>query len=467
MKHQWILAGTTLATALLLSVAPSVAKAEVVLMDQNNWKLTTQGFIETDIYNDSTRSFREVEGNNPVERSDANGKGNGLHGRTQFSMRNSRLAFGLAAPATENWKTRGYYEFDFQGYNPAPNNAAPNNAAGSNSESSYYNSGGLRMRHIYLEGASQSGWKILAGQTWELMGWQPYYFMTTADVSPIAAMTYNRVAQVRVSKQMRLSEAVAMEAALAALRPPQADSQVPDIQAGVRWTLDNYTSGFTGSASGARKVMPASIGLSGAFRSIAMPSSSGTIDRYSGGAVALNAMIPIIPSSDNKSVSNTLSLLSEFTTGSGYGDQFNGWSGNTASPLANASANQTKTIMLTNPTGLDAGVGDYDSTGAFHLIQLQTFNVHMQYHLPNELPFWLDAGFGQLAAGNMGAVTTNNVGSSSKIAYNRDRTAFFNGFYQMTENVRTGLEYLYTETRYVDDAVAKNHRVQFTGLFTF
>ena len=459
MKYQQILAGLVPATALLLSFAPSAAKAEIVLVDQNNWKLTTQGFVEMDIFNDSTRSYREIEGNNPVARTDAAGKGDGLHGRTQYSMRNSRLAFGLAAPSSENWKTRGYYEMDFQGFDPAP--------GATNSESAFYGNGGLRTRHLYAETVSTSGWKLLAGQTWDLMGWQPYYFMTTASVAPIAGMTYNRVIQVRATKQFQLASTVGMEAAIAALRPPQADGQMPDLQARVRWTLDNYTSGFTGSASGARKVMPASVGVSGAFRSIAMPSSTGTVDRFGGGAVALNAMVPIIPSSDNKSVSNTLSLLAEFTTGTGYGDQFNGWTGNTANPLNQATTGQTKTVLATNGSNLDGGIGDYDSTGAFHLIQLQTFNVHAQYHLPNELPFWMDIGYGQLAAGNMGAVTTNNVGSNGKIAYNRDRTAFFNTFYQATDNLRTGLEYIYTDTRYVDNASARNHRFQVTGLFQF
>ena len=457
MKFQRILAGV-LPAALLLAPA---AHAEIVLVDSNNWKFTTAGFVELDVINDSTRSYREIEGNNPVERSDSSSKGNGIHGRTEYSLRNSRLAFGISAPQAGDWKTRGYYEMDFQSYNPAPNGTA-------NTEATYYNNAGLRMRHLYMEGVNDSGWKILAGQTWELMGWQPYYFMTTADIQPIAAMTYNRVAQIRVSKQMHLTENVGMEAAVAALRPPQADGEIPDIQAGVRWTLDNFTSGFTGSASGARKTFPASFGISGAARSIMMPAANGSEDRFMGGAVALNAMIPVIPSSDNKSVSNTLSLLGEFTTGSGYGDQFSGWTGNTASPLAAATTGGAKTVLSTQNAGLDGGIGDYDANDAFHLIQLQTFNIHMQYNLPKEMPVWLDAGFGQIASGNMTTfVNATNQASNGKIAYNRDRAAFFNVFYQATENLRAGVEYLYTETRYVDNALAKNHRGQLTALYTF
>ncbi len=45
---------------------------------------------------------------------------NGANGRTQFSVRNSRLAFSLEAPEMDSWKSKGYFEFDLLGFDPTP-----------------------------------------------------------------------------------------------------------------------------------------------------------------------------------------------------------------------------------------------------------------------------------------------------------------------------------------------------------
>jgi len=70
------------------------------------------GFAETDAIVDSARSLAETAGNSAVDR---NFVFAGANGRTQFSIRNSRLGFNVAAPKIDDWATKGVLEFDFFG----------------------------------------------------------------------------------------------------------------------------------------------------------------------------------------------------------------------------------------------------------------------------------------------------------------------------------------------------------------
>src|SRR5207237_626989 len=129
--------------------------------------------------------------------------------------------------------------------------------------------------------------------------------------------------------------------------------------------------------SGDAKAEPLSVGVSGTFRQFMTPNNQGSTPdsvRYSGGAFALDALIPVISASDEKDVSNTLVLSGEFTSGLGYGDEFPSWTGN----LAQWS---TGTAPTSTPN-LDAGQGGFDSSGSFQLVKLQSWNTQVQYHLP-------------------------------------------------------------------------------------
>lgn len=92
------------------------AHAAVTVLDNNGWKVSLGGFLETDFIHDSTRSLTEIGQNGAIARPDAL---NGQSGRTQFSIRNSRLSFNVEAPEAEGWKARGYYEMDFLGFDPS------------------------------------------------------------------------------------------------------------------------------------------------------------------------------------------------------------------------------------------------------------------------------------------------------------------------------------------------------------
>jgi len=422
------------------------ARASVTLLDKDQWKILMGGFVETDTIVDSSRGYAEVAGNSPVGRVDS-------VGRTQFSIRNSRLSFTVEAPEQEGWKSKAYYELDFLGYDVDPSKLNSNNT-----EAGLFNNPTLRTRHLYLQ-ADKEGWSILAGQTWMLLGWQPYYFMPTLQVSPISGMLYGRTAQIHILKTQTLADQTTWQAALGIMRPPQRDANLPGFEGGLRWAAGTRSSGFAGGGSAPVKTQPLSVGLSGAYREIATPSNTSdatsSTTHHSGYAAALDTLIPVIASSDGKDVSNTLSFGGEFTIGKGYGDQFANWTGNLVSPLNTAAAAPTKN------TNLDAGIGGYDSSGAFQLVKLRTFNGYLQYHLPAETRTWLGTGYGQLYSSNIGQLT----GSST--TYDKQETYFGNILHDCTNQIRVGLEYAYSQTHYSDNLVTHNNRVQVSAWFIF
>ena len=422
------------------------AGASVALLEKDQWKISLGGFVETDFISDSSRSFAETIGNTPVVRGDT-------VGRTQLSIRNSRLSFAIEAPPVEDWKSKGYFEFDLLGFDPAP--------GATNTEFSYFSSPTFRARHGYLQ-MEKNGWLLLAGQTWMLLGWQPYYFLPTAEVAPIPAMLYNRTPQFRVQKTMNLENQTDLQAALGVMRPPQRDSNLPGFEGGLRLVVGSRTSGFVGGASSPQKTQPMSLGVSGAFREIVIPTNIADTTspqaHFPGHALALNALLPIVASSDGKDVGHTLTLGGEFTTGTGYGDQLNGWTGNQASPLNSAAAGSEKNVNL------DAGIGGFNSTtGAFSLVNLQSFNAHLQYHLSAESRTWLSAGYGELKSNNIGSMNP----AAGKVAYDKERVYFGNIMHDCTSQIRWGFEYSYTRTHYTDGAWAHNSRYQITALFLF
>jgi hypothetical protein len=432
---------------------PVIPVLPAVITEDSPWKLTVSGFVELDVIYDTTRSLTEVIGNGPI---DPFGTTNGANGRTQFSVRDSRIALNLDAPAIADWQTRAYLEADFLGFDPAP--------GATNSENSFFNNPTLRIRHAYLQG-NHEGLQILAGQTWQLFGWQPYYFMTAAEVSPLPGMTYGRTAQLRAMQTFHWGDTATLQAALSVSRPPQRDAIYPDFQAGVRIAFDGRSSGFTGGGPSAVHTQPLSFAISGVARQFIIPGTSGAVGDTSGffgSAVAFDAMIPILASPDGKSVSHTLSLVTEITTGSGDGDQFVGWTGNLANPLNSSSFSPSKNVNL------DGGLGDYDANGNFALVSLATLNVHLQYHFDETWRTFLDLGVSELYSNNANVLLPKGgLTSAGKVPYNRELAAFANVFHNFTDQLRVGLEYAHVETGYGDGNLGIDNRYQLTTYFIF
>jgi hypothetical protein len=305
------------------------------------------------------------------------------------------------------------------------------------------------------------------GQTWSFLGWQPYYFMNSASVPPMPGMLYSRTPQLRGLKTAQLSETVTMQAGLTMTRPPQRDATLPGFQGGLRLAFPGRTSGFTLGPTGDQKPQPMSVAISGDAREFVTPrnaasTSGGEVVHHPAGAFSFDTLIPVLASSDGKDVSNTLSLLGEFSLGTGYGDEFAGWTGNLASPLNSAAAAPSRNVNL------DAGIGDFDSTGAFQLVNLRTFNTHLQYHLSAESRTWFNLGYGQLYSSNIGQLTNaRGLTSSGSVPYDREEVLFGNVFHDLSQAIRVAFEYSYLRTRYTDGVFGHNNRLQLTAWLRF
>ena len=437
------------------------AHANITLLDKDDWKFLVGGFIETDSITDSTRSFNEKVGNTPVARPDA-ANGQGQTGREQFSIRNSRLGFTAIAPEVDGWKSKGYFEFDFLGFDPSSGTAG-------NTEAGFYNNPTLRVRHAYLQ-ADYERTSLLAGQTWALLGWQPYYFIPTVQVQAVPAMLYSRTAQFRVTHTCPVGEETRLQEALGIMRPPQRDSGLPSLEAGLRLVFDGWTGGFVGGSTPPDQVQPLSFAVSGTVREFSAPSNpqtpTGDQTHYFGHAVVADLLIPVIRSSDNKDTGNTFTIGGEFTTGTGYGDEMDSWTGGFPSPLNSATSAPTKNLNL------DAGIGGYTDPATFQLVNLTTFNVYGQYHLPSSTHMWFSGGFGQLYSNNIGSFgSTLSSGSTGTAGYangyTTEQVAFGNVMKDLTRQLRLGFEYAQIRTTYVDGTLAHDYRYQLSAFFIF
>ena len=447
MKKQ-LLATVTLCALL----GSSVSHAATTIMEKDDWKVQMYGFIEADAVNDSTRSFTEVIGNAPVSRP---GTYNGDNGRTMFSARNSRLGFILLPPVQDDWKSKGVFEFDFLGYEPSVGSGV--------SESAFYQNPTLRIRHAYFA-TEKDNLQLLAGQTWNLFGWQPTFMPAILSVAPEAGELYQRNLQFMALKTMTFGESNKLQAGVSMERPSQRDSQMPNFNVGVKYSLDSFRSGYI-STSGDDKTEALSIGVSGAFKQFTTPASTAMTTQqshYNSSAVAVDILVPIIPSSDGKDTGNTLTLTGEFASGTGFADTLPNWNGGlTAFPPTAAAGN------VGDKTNLDAGQAGFDANGNFTLVKLQTWNAALQYHFWSESRMYANLGYAEVSSSNIGDLTSYASGGASG-GYDKSSTYFINLMKDVSNQIRVGLEYNKVNTHYFSDKLtATNDRYQLTALFRF
>ena len=449
MKTFYLILAAAFLTA---SVSVPQAKAEVNLVDHEGWKVGLGGFIEFDSFYDTTRSYVETVGNGPVARKATL---DGDNGRTQFSLRNSRFFFSVEAPPVDGWKTRGYLETDFLGYDPAPKSS--NVGSGAISENAFFTNPTLRIRHAYLSAESES-LSVLVGQAWSLFGWQPAYVLSTISVNPVMGTSYQRTPRIGAIKKITFNESNEVQVGISLERPSQRDGKIPNVVAAVRWTDPARKSGYTGPNSDI-KAQPMGVVVSGTYRNFSKMTSPGTsftdqtsVPAY---AMAVNALLPILASSDGKNVSNSLTLTGEFTAGRGYGDEFPSWSGGLGQSYATTNANPASSVNL------DPGLGGYTTSGDFDLVKLRTFNAQLQY-FASERTF-ATVGYGQLYSSNI----ANFIPGAGQTLYDRVEAKFVNLGHDFTSHVRVSVEFDQFSTHYADGATNFDNRYMLASYFRF
>src|SRR5262249_2622882 len=154
------------------------------------------------------------------------------------------------------------------------------------------------------------------------------------------------------------SDAVNVDIAVAAVRPPQRDSTVPDGQAGIKVTLPHLQAWHTGGSTGTA-LDPAGIGVSVIGRRFSpnpfpgMPQGSQVSEN--GYGVSFDAIVPIVPATKEHH-DNALTFTGSFVTGAGIADQYTGLSGGVGEPTPPTPMGGTAPVYTPN---IDNGLALY------------------------------------------------------------------------------------------------------------
>ncbi|WP_224372163.1 hypothetical protein [Hyalangium versicolor] len=429
------------------------------------WSTTIYGFAEADFMYHSTEGFNDFVGNQQVPRP---GTFAGDHGRTTFTARDSRFGLRVKTPSPAGYSFTANLEADFLGSEPGifQNTGGTAPTPGStNSEAAFFSNPTLRIRHAFFK-AETPILDFTVGQTWNLIGWQGTYIPAVVQWPGVVGELFGRTVQARVGKTIK-TDPLTVELAVAALRPSQRDSSIPNIQAGARAALTKWT-GIHTSFLTATAVQPLSLAITGDTRTFKVPEFTAdphAVNKASGGAFAVDAFIPIIPGTKDKK-DNALALTAEFARGSGIADQYtaaaNGIA-NPALPPPTATPQNPNPASPAFPARIDPGLAVYDASGALHLVKTQSWYVNGEYYVPGtEGRLGLFAGYYRLDVKNLGDFTTNPAAARKSIAMIEG-----GAFVDATQAIRIGLDYAQIRDTYQDGTLAKDWAVQSSAFFFF
>jgi hypothetical protein len=293
------------------------------------------------------------------------------------------------------------------------------------------------MRHAYVDMKTPII-DVMAGQGYNLFGWQPLFFPPTDSFLGIPNMIFDRRAQLRLTKRIETS-AINITLAGAALRPAQADGGFPDIVGGVLFQVNGWKGAHMLGPS-QPKHDPLSIGISGVYRQFAVsefvdnasaPRVSSQDAKASGRGLSFDALIPVIPVKDPKDKSNGLTITASYVKGAGIGDLYTG--------------GLTGGIVFPNPHGaqgdfygnyasnIDPGIVQYsivtqgnppqpvhdvdgNMVGILRTIDWETYMVGLQYYLP-----FLDGRF--VITGNYSHSYSDNIQQQPTNVYVNEKAA--------------------------------------------
>jgi hypothetical protein len=458
--------------------------AEATSLVFGKWATTLYGFIEGDTIYDTTQSFADAAGNNQVLR--PNGQtaqpitfsGSpqplqatqgylGGHGQLQFSVRNSRLGLRLRAPGTETVHTSAMLEMDFLGNQPS-----------GVSQASFFTSPTMRVRHAMFR-VETPVVDVMVGQYWHLFGWQEGYLPNTTEIQGVPGELYARAPQIRISKTMK-TEAVTVEVAIAAVRPPSL-SEVPEGEGGIRLALNKLTGMHTAGATGT-SLMPASIAVTGDVRYFEVPEASSLLPtsmvNTTATSIAADLFLPILPAREDKR-DNALSVMGQVVYGKGISDLYAAMNSGVYFPFVENTTGLQQQISW--PTNIDQGLVTYDITPggfALHPVQWTSFLVGLEYYLPGlGGKVWVSGNYSHMQSDNTSQFAralsdTPNpmeyffLGSTQQVRKGEDWWDA-NLFFDPVNAVRVGLEFASFQDHYVDGFTATNYRAQASGFFVF
>jgi hypothetical protein len=423
---------------------------------ERQWAFTLYGFLEADFIYDSTRSYGDAIGHSLVAREETYA---GRVGRTQFSMRNTRIGLRFESPVMGGFKSTAVFEGDFFGNQPGD---PPHE-----SEAAYFDSPTFRARHAYF--ALESDYvDLLVGQTYDLFGWQNYFFPCSVQFLGLPNQVFHRSTQLRVSHGLDLGS-LDVDLAVAALRPAQRDSEMPDANAGVRLSVESWK-GISTPGNVGTTALPLSIGVSAVARQFRVnaftPPPAQRSNRANGWGVSVDGLIPVIPADHGDDRGNRLTLVGGFVTGTGIADLITAGGGATFPTLPNpALANPPP---LYNPD-IDEGLVTFDTRGVLHTIDWQAFRVGLQYYLPPAGRVFVSLNYTHASSKNMAALFPRGGAEIELLARVAERSEYAdaNLFWDATPAVRFGGSFQYTTVEYIDHQKPRNLRGTAQAVYVF
>lgn len=416
----------------------------------SKWTATLYGFAEFDLMRDSTQTFTDSPGNGLIVRSDGSTRLAYHHGRTQTTARNSRLGVRFSAPESHGMRASGTIEGDFMGNQPTA------------SEASFVNNGTFRVRAAYAKLESDYV-DVLAGQYYFLFGEQPFFFPMSVWFFGLPNQVFGRTQQLRFSHTVK-TDAVNVDVAVSAQRPPQRDSEVPDFQGGLKLGVNSWKGPHT-SGSGYPAVDPLTLSVSGSVRHFrvnefaAVPAATRSAN---GWGISIDGMIPIIPAASTRHKGNALTLTGSFVKGNGIGDLIGGLTGGAVFPNVPA-ATPTGTAQP-YPADIDPGLVQYDTSGNLRTLDWQTFMVGVQYYLPPNGEVTLGANYTQGDADNItDGLTGGALGGVMKQSQLFEAVALGD----ITPAFRAGISWQRIAQTRGDDLKTKNNRLELAVYYFF
>lgn len=425
----------------------STAKANVPVLGK--WSTTLYGFSEADLSQDSTQALSDLPGNAVLSHS---GTYAASHERTTFTVRNSRVGLKIVGPVEGDVRTSGVVETDFFGNQPP-----------GLSEGGFFTSPLLRIRHFYLK-VEDPVVDLVAGQTWSLFGFQPYFHPNTTIIQGAPGQVYSRTPQLRLSKTMKGSD-LTLVAGAALLRSPQRDSGTPDGQAGLLLAVNDWRGVRTAGGTGTEDAS-AAIAVSGALRQFTVgPQAAGSTTSggtTNGWGVSVDGFIPIIPRTI-ESRANALTLTGSFVSGAGDNDMYTGLTGGIGAPAPGGFANGVSGPG-NNPGGIDAGFVAFDPAGKLQAIKWQSWIAGLQYFLPGNGRFWLSLNASEMLSSNIASLTPAKAATGVFKQSNWYEGALW---FDATASARFAIAYDRFEQTFVDGTKGQDNRVQFSAWYLF
>jgi hypothetical protein len=413
------------------------------------WSATLYGFAEFDIMRDSTQTFGDSPGNGAIARP-------GLvynNGRTQTTARNSRLGVRLSAPEFHHMKSSGNLEMDFMGNQPNPVTEAAN-----------VNNGTFRIRAAYAK-LETDYVDMLAGQYYFLFGQGPFFFPMSIWFFGMPNQAFGRTQQFRLSHAIK-SDAVNLDIAASASRPPQRDSDIPDFQGGLKLGVNSWKGVHT-IGSGYPAVDPLTLSVSGSarhFRVNEFATAPTTTHTKNGWGISLDGMIPVVPAASTKAKGNALTVTGSFVTGKGIGDLIGNITGGAAFPAVPAAMPGGATGTFA--ANIDPGIVQYDSMGNLRTLNWTTFMVGAQYYLPPNGEVTIGANYTHGESDNITdglAATAAGVGSVFKESNFFEAVALGD----ITPAIRAGVAWQRIWQTRGDEVKTINSRVELSVYFFF